>query len=67
MQTEYPSITVGQLREHLAVFPDDWTLDFSGLEFYRAKARGEKHVQIEFSQPVYRTEDGKVVVENLLT
>ncbi len=65
MKIEYPSITVGELRQHLACFPDDWTLDFCGLEFYRTKARGEKHVQIEFNQPVYLTEDGKVIVENI--
>lgn len=29
------TITVGMLREHLAVYPDHYEVDFSGLEFYR--------------------------------
>jgi hypothetical protein len=65
MQSKYPSITVEELRQHLACFPDDWTIDFCGLEFYRAKARGEKHLQIEFTQLVYKTEDGQVIIENI--
>lgn len=46
------TMTVGDLRRHLAVFPDDWELTFGSgnLEFYRTKARGEKLVQIEFNQ-----------------
>lgn len=65
MASERVTITVGQFREHLKVYPDDWTLDFCGLDFYRLKARGETLVQVEFSQPVYRDADGKIVVENL--
>ncbi len=57
-------ITVGELREHLKVFPDDWEVTFGGLEFYRTKQRGDKLVQIEFNQTVYRNAKGKVVVEN---
>lgn len=65
MRKKCPTITVGELRAHLEAFPDDWTLDFCGLEFYRTKARGEKHVQIEFNQPVYLDENGKVIVKNI--
>lgn len=61
---KYPSITVGELRQHLAVYPDDYTIDFSGLNFYRLKQRGPGHVQLEFGQSVYRDRDGRVVVEN---
>lgn len=62
---ELPTITVGQLRSQLAAFDDDWTLDFCGLAFYRFKARGDRHVQCEFSQPVYLDQHtGRVIVEN---
>jgi hypothetical protein len=46
------TITVGELRRHLNVFPDDWELFFGdgNLQFYRTKARGDKLVQIEFNQ-----------------
>lgn len=61
----YPTITVGFLRRLLEGAPDDWTIDFSGLDFYRIKPRGDTHLQIEFNQLVYRTPEGRVVVENL--
>ena len=56
--------TVGELREALKVFPDDWQVIFGceELEFYRTKARGEKLVQIEFNQIVYSVGD-KIIVE----
>jgi hypothetical protein len=45
-------ITVGQLRNHLKLYPDDFDLIFGGgnLKFYRVKLRGQNIVQIEFSQ-----------------
>jgi len=46
------SITVGELRKHLDIFSDDCELFFGSgnLEFYRTKSRGDKLLQIEFSQ-----------------
>jgi len=61
---KYPSITVGELRQHLAVYPDEYTIDFSGLDFLRVKQRAPSHLQLEFGQTVYRDERGRVVVEN---
>lgn len=61
---EPPTITVGYLKQLLNVFPDNYTLDFGGLEFYRLKQRGDAHVQCEFSQSVYLDREGLVVVEN---
>lgn len=62
---KYPSITVGELRNALSGYPEHFTLDFSGLSFYRIKQRGDSHLQIEFNQLVYLTPEGRVVVENL--
>lgn len=59
-----PTITVGQLKEELALYSDDTELSFSGLEFYRLKMRGDKLVQVEFNQSVYLNDKGDVVVEN---
>lgn len=61
----YPSITIKELQEQLASYPDSYTIDFSGLEFNRLKQRGDTHVQMEFNQQVYRTPEGRVVVGNL--
>ena len=59
------SITVGELKELLEGFTDDTELYFSGLDFYRGKRRGEKVVQIEFNQQVYKDSSGKVVIEDV--
>jgi hypothetical protein len=57
-------ITVGELKKHLENFSDDTVIYFGGLDFHRTKTRGDKLVQIEFNQQVYKTEDGKIVIEN---
>ncbi len=53
MSNEIPQyrITLGELRRHLELFPDDCEVMFGtgNLEFYRTKSRGEKLVQIEFN------------------
>ncbi|WP_421173899.1 hypothetical protein [Aeromonas enteropelogenes] len=59
------NITVGELKRQLALWSDDTEVSFSGLDFYRLKGRGEKLVQIEFNQMVYKDkQSGKVVIEN---
>jgi hypothetical protein len=48
--------TVGALRRHLQVYPDDYELHFGDaaatppLTFYRTKTRGDAMVQIEFNE-----------------
>lgn len=44
--------TVGDFKKHLEVFPNDWEIDFSGLTFYRLKARGNTLVNVEFNEHV---------------
>jgi predicted secreted protein len=43
--------TVGELRQALKNYPDNWQVIFGceELEFYRVKRRGEGLVQIEFN------------------
>lgn len=60
------SITVGELRQALALYSDDTELFFGGLEFYRVKSRGDKLAQIEFNQLVCLDSDGRVVVEDTI-
>lgn len=55
--------TVGDLIRQLSIYDKDCEVEFSGLDFYRFKMRGEQ-LFIEFNQQVYRTREGKVVVEN---
>lgn len=61
---DWPTISVGQLRQEFEGVPDDWQVSFSGLEFYRTKVRGDKLIQIEFNEPVYLDDTGRVVVQN---
>ncbi len=59
-------ITVGQLKDMLEGYHDDYELDFSGLEFNRLKQRGPELVQVEFMEQVSRDrKTGLVVVQNL--
>ena len=60
--TPMKTTTVGELREALRIFPDDWQVIFGceELEFYRTKKRGDKLVQIEFRQTV--SSDGKRII-----
>jgi len=44
------TMTVANLKAELANWPDDYTVYFSGLSFHRLKKRGEKVVQMEFSE-----------------
>ena len=43
-------MTVEDFKRHLRTFPDDWEIEFSGLTFYRFKARGAKTVNVEFNE-----------------
>lgn len=66
MPREIRTITVGDLRRHLEVFPDDWEVTFGGvLEFYRTKSRGPATVDIEFNQVVWRdSKTGEYQIED---
>lgn len=65
METKKPPITIGYLKDQLSIYPDDYTLDFGGLDFNRLKQRAPTHVNMEFHQRVYLDEEDRVVVENL--
>jgi hypothetical protein len=60
-------ITVAELKKHLETWPDDMEILFGaepGLDFYRVKQRGEKLLQVEFSQSVYNDSNGHWHVED---
>lgn len=60
------SITVGKLKLRLNTFPDDWELTFAGgaLEFKQVKARGDALANVEFTQLIYRDENGDLIAED---
>jgi hypothetical protein len=59
------TLTIGELKEMIRLYDDDIEISFSGLDFYRLKMRGDKLVQVEFNQTVYKErETGNVIVEN---
>jgi hypothetical protein len=61
----YPVITIGDLKQYLAAYPDNYEIDFCGLTFNRLKQRGEKSVQIEFTQELYRTPEGTLIARDI--
>lgn len=58
------TIELDELIRQLKSYPPDTQVSFGGLDFYRVKKRGDKLIQIEFSQSVYRTDKGALVVED---
>jgi len=56
-------ITIKEFIKLLQKENQDSELNFSGLDFYRLKDRGDS-IQVEFNQTVYKDEQGKVVVQN---
>lgn len=54
-----PKFTVGDLRRHLAGWPDDMELIFSdrGLDFYRLNDRGANLLQMEFNQTISKDKE----------
>lgn len=45
------TLTVGDLRRHLAAYDDDFEIQFDGgLTFYRVKTRGDNLAMVEFNE-----------------
>lgn len=59
-------ITAKELKSQLQTCYDDDMIYMGGLDFYRMKRRGNKVVQMEFSQQVWHDpQTGEVTVENV--
>ncbi|WP_157619284.1 hypothetical protein [Psychromonas aquimarina] len=59
------TLTIGELKKMIKDYDNDIEISFSGLDFYRLKMRGDKLVQVEFNQGVYKSrETGEIIVEN---
>ncbi len=60
-------LTIRDLIDRLSIFDPDSIVVFGGSEdgliFNRTKRRGDKLVQIEFEQQVYRDDSGRLVVQ----
>ena len=44
------TMTVGELKENLESWPNDWNIEFAGHTFYRLKQRGSQLVDMEFNE-----------------
>lgn len=60
-----PTILLKDFLAQLNGLPDDTRIGFSGLNFYRPKWRGEKMINIEFNEQVYRNSNGDLVAVDL--
>lgn len=63
--TTAAGITVGALLDQLRGYPRDMELFFGGLRFNRLKHRGDRLLQLEFHEQVYRTSDGELIAEDI--
>jgi len=59
------TISVGDFKKLLAMYPDDWRLSFGdgNLEFHKFKKRDEDFVNVEFNQLIRKHPDGKWTVD----
>mgnify|MGYP001178551276 FL=1 len=57
-------ITVGEFRKLLEEYDDQLELSFSGLEYHRVRAKGDKHLEVEFAEKVFKDKVGHVKVRS---
>ncbi|MAM56518.1 MAG: hypothetical protein CMN25_04205 [Salinicola sp.] len=57
-------ITVGEFRKLLEAYDDQLELSFSGLEYHRLKQKGDKHLEVEFEEKVFRDKTGHVNIHD---
>ncbi|OLO05831.1 MULTISPECIES: hypothetical protein [Salinicola] len=51
-------ITVGEFRKLLEEYDDELELSFSGLEYHRLGRRGDKHLEVEFEEKIFKDKLG---------
>ncbi|WP_110650234.1 hypothetical protein [Salinicola peritrichatus] len=57
-------ITVGDFKRMLDEFDDQLELSFSGLEYHRISQTGDKLVQVEFEEKVFKDKTGHIQVHS---
>ncbi|GHB11941.1 hypothetical protein [Salinicola rhizosphaerae] len=57
-------ITVGDFRELLEQYDDQLELSFSGLEYHRLIQKGEKHLEVEFEEKVFKDKTGRTRIHD---
>lgn len=55
-------ITVGEFKRKLEAFDDQLELSFSGLEYHRIAQNGDKLVQVEFEEKVFKDKAGRIQI-----
>ena len=63
MAEKFPSITVGELIERLAAYPDRYIVDFSGLDLSRIQPCGDARIKLELNSRTKRVQEEHVVAE----
>lgn len=63
MAKQRDGITVGELIEQLAAYPDRFIVDFSGLEFSSLAQTGDSRVHLELSWRINRVRDDRRIAE----
>lgn len=63
MTEKYPGITVGELIETLAAYPDQYLIDFAGMDFSRIRQSGEDRIRFELQPRTRRTSEERLIAE----
>lgn len=56
-------ITAGEFKRILDEYDDELELSFSGLEYHRVIRKGDKHLEVEFEEKIFKDKTGQPRVE----
>lgn len=57
-------ISVGEFKRLLDDYDDDLELSFSGLEYHRLKQKGDKHLEVEFEEKIFKDKTGHTKIHD---
>ncbi|WP_110684977.1 hypothetical protein [Salinicola aestuarinus] len=56
-------ITVGEFKRLLDEYDDSLELSFSGLEYHRLFEKGDKNLEVEFEEKIFKDKTGQTRVQ----
>ncbi|MDH4571760.1 hypothetical protein [Salinicola acroporae] len=57
-------INVGEFKRLLDEYDDQLELSFSGLEYHRLRQKGDKHLEVEFEEKIFRDKTGHIDIHD---
>lgn len=63
MAEKSSNLTVGELIEILAAYPDQYLIDFAGMDLLKIRQSGEARIRLELEPHVRRTHEERRIAE----